>query len=501
MKKIIVLILVFALAAGSACSSSNDAGKVGKGDLQFVEMPSQEIPVVYFYIAIKSGSTSDPQGKEGLAWFTAHLIQRGTKSYTREDIEDGLEDIGGRLNIRVDREVIVISGQTLLENLGKYYAIFSDIILNPSFPEDQVSKLRTDQEQALKDIVRDDSRLAEAALISELYKGLPTAHPVEGYFSSIKNLTAEDAREFYKRNFVKGNIICGVAGSYPEGFMERFKGDLGMLKSGTVSDKTPAWTQSGMRKVLLVEKAGKDQAQIRMGRLVDYDRTNDVWYTFLAANTYLGQHRESFGRLYTTIRSERGLSYGAYSYLEHFQQSGWSKDPMPLIQFVPQYFSIWTYPKRINTEFAIKMALFELHKVLTQGIPEDQLTRFMDFQANHYPFLIETLDQRLARNVEEVYYGLPNFMDDYEANAYLARSANLKEILPQSWSDKGIYIVVVADSCEQMKQELLTRETALELPSGATSEGLEEINQEVMNLDLGLTPEEIEIVGAEELFH
>ena len=75
----------------------------------------------------------------------------------------------------------------------------------------------------------DDSRLAEAALISELYKGLPTAHPVEGYFSSIENLTAEDAREFYKKNFVKGNIICGVAGSYPEGFMERFKGDLGML--------------------------------------------------------------------------------------------------------------------------------------------------------------------------------------------------------------------------------------------------------------------------------
>lgn len=502
MKKIFAILILFAFLAGCSESNDNSEGNKDKSGMQFVEMPSQEIPVVYFYIAIKSGSTSDPQGKEGLAWFTANLMQRGTKSYSREDIENGLEDIGGRLNIRVDREVTVISGQTLLENLGKYYAIFSDIILNPAFPDDQVENLRTDQEQALKDIVRNDARLSEEALISGLYKGLPTAHPVEGYFSSISKLTSEDAREFYKKNFVRGNIICGIAGSYPEAFTGRLKGDLSMLPAGTVVDQKPAWTQSGKTHVLLVEKPGKDQAQIRMGRLVDYDRTEtDAWFPLLVANGYLGQHRESFGRLYTTIRAERGLSYGAYSYLEHFQQSGWSKDPMPLIQFIPQYFSIWTYPKRVNTEFAIKMALYELHDVITNGIPDDQLSRFMDFQANHYPFLVETLDQRLARSVEDIYYGLPSFMEDYEANVYLANLANMKQILSQNWSDKGLLIVVVADSCQQMKEGLLTRETPLELPSGATSEGLDEINQKVMNYDLGLTPEEIEIVGAEELFH
>jgi zinc protease len=496
------ILIVFVLLFAVTCSSSEKSGAVGgPGDIEFVTIPVDRFPVVHFAVVIKSGSASDPDGKEGQAWFTANLLKRGSKSYNREQIEKGLENIGGELDIRVEREVIVVTGKTLRENLDKYYDIFSDIILNPDFPADEVANLRTDQEQAIKDIIRNDAALCREALLHELYADHPYAHPVPGYLSSAEKLTADDAERFYKKHFVKGNVICGLAGMYSPEFEKQFKSDMNKLRIGLVQDEKNAIVQPDEMRVVLVEKPGRDQSQIRMGKLVDYTRRDSIWYTYLAANTYLGQHRESFGRLYTTIRSERGLSYGAYSYPEHFRQSGWSKNPMPLTPLDPQYFSMWTYPKRINTEFAIKMAIHELDQILKNGIDPGELQRFVLFQINHFPFLIETAEQQLLMEMEEIYYNQPDFIENFEKNLQAVNHANISDVLNRNWSSDDLLVVVVTDSAEAMKQELLTQETSLDLPSGATEAGLEDINRVVKNLRLGLEEKDIKIIDAEKLFN
>ncbi len=501
MGKYILVLLIIIFSFSCTDSQKSEAELEAGSQIEFVTLPQDRLPIVHFALVIKSGSASDPDGKEGLAWFTANLLKRGSKSHSREEIEKGLEAIGGKLDIRVEREVIVITGKTMRENLAEFYSIFADVLLNPAFASEEIANLRSDQEQAIKDIIRNDSRLCRAAFLHKLYEGHPYAHPVQGYLSSAAELTEEDARAFYEHHFVKGNIICGLAGSYPPDFEQRFKDDMNRFNPGNVTDRPQMISQpSGMR-AFLIEKPGRDQSQIRIGRLVDYNRTDSLWYTYLAANTYLGQHRESFGRLYTTIRAQRGLSYGAYSYLQHFKQSGWSKNPMPLIPFDLQYFSMWTYPKRINTEFAIKMALHELGKILENGIEPNQLQTFISFQINHFPFLIETTEQQLLMELEELYYNQPQLIEDFQENLEAISHAGISDVLERNWSTDDLLIVVVTDSAEAMKEELLTQKTALELPSGATEAGLEEINNMVKNIELDLKAKDIEIIAAEELFN
>ncbi len=495
------LICLSVLTLLLACSQSSDNGQ-SAGDssgIRFVGVPGQTTPVVYFYVAVEFGSTSDPTGEEGLAWFTANLMKRGTESFSRDEIDRKLEEIGGQLNIRVDRRVIEISGQTLLENLDQYYEIFSDILLRPTFPEDEVANLHSDQEQALNAILRDDSRLSRAVLISSLYGENPHAHPVPGFFSSIPNLTAKDAREFYKSYFLQGNIIAGLAGNYSEEFALRFQADIAGLPAGQLEEEKSEIMPVNNRRVVIVQKEGRDQAQLRMGRVVDYTRMDEAWYPLLVANTYLGQHRESFGRLFQTIRAERGMSYGAYSYHEHFQPGG-SKNPLPLTPFMPQYFSIWTYPKKGNVEFAIKMAIYELEDLIANGMTVDRLEKVKNFQINHFPFLVETPAQRLAMSIEEMYYDQPDFVENFGAKIANINRADLTAALSRYWSSDDLTIVVVTDNAGELKAELLTPETALELPRGATAEGLEEMNERVKNSDLKLKPEDIVIVNAEELF-
>ena len=500
-RKIISLLLLMAIFAG--CSQSDDEKPANgtEGEIRYVGVSGRLSPVVYFYVAIESGSANDPDGKEGLAWFTANFLRRGTESYSRQEIDNRLEYLGGKLNIRVDREVIEISGQTLLENLDEYYAIFSDIILNPAFPRKEAENLRSDQKQALKDIIRDDAELSQAALLFYLYRNHPYSHPVEGTFSSISTISADNARDFYQSHFLKGNIICGLAGNYSDDFAQSFQKDMAALPAGTVEREHPQIAKPAKRKVILVHKEGRDQAQIRMGRIVSYNRGDSVWYPLMVANTYLGQHRESFGRLFQTIRAERGMSYGAYSYHEHFQQAGWSKNPMPLIPFQSQYFSIWTYPKKDNVEFAIKMAIYELDKLIWEGIDAERLEKIKSFQINYFPFLIETPFQRLAMALEEICYDVPNFAENYGDNVASVNQADLISAVSRHWSSDDLTIVVIADNTEELKAELLTLETDLNLPKGATGEGLEDVNNLVKNLDLALKPEDIVIVDAEELFH
>ena len=95
------------------------------------------------------------------------------------------------------------------------------------------------------------------------------------------------------------------------------------------------------------------QAQLRFGRPVDITRSDADFMPLFLVNSYLGRHRESMGQLYQEIRAKRGLSYGAYSYAEHFEQDGWSNLARPGLPRRQQYVSDWVYPKSTNANFVI----------------------------------------------------------------------------------------------------------------------------------------------------
>lgn len=500
MKLMLTVLLGICLLCSCSERQTDQAETARQYQVQFLGQPNSNLPVIYFSVVVKSGSADDPVGREGLAWLTAHYLDKGTESYSREDISQMLASLGGRVDIRVDREIIHISARVLSRELKNFYPIFREVLLKPSFSFAELEALKADQRHALNQIIQNDSRLCLATLENYLYTGHPYSHPVMGLFGSIDKLAPEDAQDFYDQHFRSANIICGLAGDYPESFAHEFVDDMNSLSGEAIQTTRPQVREYSKRSVVVVEKPGRDQAQIRIGKLLRYTRRDPVWYPLQIANSYLGRHREMFGRLFTTIREERGLSYGAYSYHEHFRQAGWSNNPLPLTPFEPQYFSIWTYPRRENTEFAVKMALYELEKLITTGIEPLAMETVKSYEINHFPFLIETAKQRLDKNLEEIYYDLPGFIENYDNRIMKQSSADVNTAVYDYWSSDDLLIVIVTDQAEKMKNEFLSRQTSLTLPAGASANGLEEINRRVKDFDLGLNPEDIVIIHADKLF-
>lgn len=476
------------------------SGCAGPTERNVVVVKKSGLPVVYYRVMIDAGSAYDPADKPGLAYFTAQMLDKGTKTFSRTDIESELDRIGAELTVQVDKEVVTISGRTLADKAGVFYSVFREILTAPIFSEDEVSRQKTEQLDQIRRVREDDAALSLAVFENALYAGHRYGHLIVGTESAVSSFTRDDVVNFFKKYYLRGNVYAGIAGAVDDSLVERFQSDLKRLPAGRVvrSDVVPRNPRH--RRVILVEKENRTQSHLRLGHHLNVSRSSADYYPLRLLGCYLGQHREMFGRLFRTVREERGLAYGAYAYTEYFRPAGWSKQPANGICRANQYFHMWTYPKEINFEFCIKLMLDELTKLSTAPIAAEEVDRVKNYVANNLAFQLETPQQHLGMLLDQMWYDTPDFIERFrERIASVPRTelqtAALNHLLP-----RNLLIVAVVSDGAAARTELLTNATKLELPSGSKEGDLKAENERIRAIALDLKPEDIEIVRAEEVW-
>ncbi|MCJ7497414.1 MAG: insulinase family protein [candidate division Zixibacteria bacterium] len=493
LKVLLLGLMIFLLVFSLGC------GKTPK--LKILEVKKPGIPVVHFQVMVFSGSADDPKGKEGLANFTFSLLKKGTQSYNREQIEDLLDFLSAGINVEVDKEAIVISGITLKENLDKFFPLFSEVLLKPTFPEEEVEKQKKDQEDEINMLVQDDAELVKECLQDFIYKEHPYGHPPVGNLSAIKGFTKEDVQNFYNAHFVKNNLVIGLAGDIDQSLVDKVRKDFSILSEGEVTHPERVVQPVKGRKLFLIEKEGRDQTQLCFGHPLSFNRKDeDIYFPLYVVNTYFGKHREQFGVLFRTVRTDHGLSYGAYSYIEYFQQAGWSNLASPNTPRHDQYFSIWTYPKKVNGKFTMKLVLKDLTDLVENGVPEKELERYKSFEINHFPFEIETPQRKLGQLMDEEFYGNYGFVDNFERKMKDVTSTQVNQDLKKYIFPEDLIIVAIVSNADDFKKELLSDKTVIEYPSGAEGALLKEEDERIKTFDLKIKPEDITVIKASELF-
>jgi predicted Zn-dependent peptidase len=207
-----------------------------------------------------------------------------------------------------------------------------------------------------------------------------------------------------------------------------------------------------------------------------------------------------FGRLFQQVRKLRGLAYGAYAYCEFFKQAGWSKLPANGIVRTDQYFHMWTYPKEENFEFCIKLMVDEMTRVASGDLPAERIELVRDNVANRLPFLIETPGQHLGMILDQRWYGADGFIESYQSSATAVTADQVRAAAEEYLRPGDLIIVAIVSDAEQARLELLSKATVLTLPSGVDEGNLKPENERIKAVDLGLHPDNISTVKAEELF-
>ncbi|MGH9657050.1 MAG: M16 family metallopeptidase, partial [Bryobacteraceae bacterium] len=307
------------------------AAAAGRAEIPIVALPASS-PLVDFRIVFLTGAAYDPTGKAGTAHLTASLLAGGgTRDLTYPQIVDTLFPAGASVSAQTDKEMIVFHGSTHIDNLEKYYGLVRAMILEPGWRDDDFRRVRDDAVNFLRVTLRanNDEELAKEALYETIYRGRPYGRHNAGSAASLQSLTVGDLRRFYQAQFTQANLVLGIAGGFPAAFPARMRKDFASLPEGAPVPRSlpPPVAVSGMT-ALLIEKETRSVA-FSLGFPIAVQRGDPDFPALLVAQSYLGQHRSSAGRLFDRIREVRGLNYGDYAYIEYFPRGMFRFEPEP----------------------------------------------------------------------------------------------------------------------------------------------------------------------------
>jgi zinc protease len=461
-------------------------------------------PVVTLRVVFTTGAAADPDDKPGLAHLTAAMLAGGgTKDLTYKQIVDAMFPIASSVGVQTDQEMTTFTGATHVDNLDTYYKLFRAMLLEPGWREDDFKRLKDEAINALRVGLRgnNDEELGKEALYSALYRGTPYGHYSTGAVSSLEKMTLDDLKKFYKQHYTQSNLIVGLTGAYPADFLERVKKDFGALPkmdSASAPDVKPRAMDRS--RVLIIEKNTRSVAY-SLGFPIDVKRGDPDYPALLLMQSYFGPHRMSGGRLFQRIREIRGINYGDYAYIEYFPRGMFLMDPSPNLVRRSQIFQIWIRPvEPPAAAFTLRLAAYELDKLIKDGIPAEDFERTKEFLGKYVNLLTKTKSAELGYAIDSLVYGIPDY-NSYIKNAVakLTREQVNAAIRKHLRADR-MQIVAVAANAEDLKKQITSvGPSVIQYNSAKPTDILAE-DKIVGVWELGLRPQDVEIVPVAKVF-
>jgi zinc protease len=373
-----------------------------KNGMTVLLMEKRGVPMVSFAAIVKSGSTADPEGQEGLASVTAGLLRKGTAQRSAQKFAEDLDFIGASFGAEAGADFTSISAECLTKDLDKGLDLLSDAMLHAAFPQPEVDKLLSQSVDGIK-AAKDD---AQSVVLSYYYGYLfgkhPYARPEGGDDLSLTRIKRDAVVKFYQANYTPANTILAVAGEFNAAQLKAKLEEVFAVwtaKGAAPAALTAAQPAKGKR-LLLIDKPDSTQTFFAIGN-VGTSATEPDRVAIRVVNTIFGGRFTS--QLNEALRVESGLSYGAQSFFDSRKQPG--------------AFAIFSYTKNDSTVQAIDLALKVLDKLHKDGVTADELASAKAYIKGQFPPNIETSSQLARRIASYEFYGL----NDDEINQLEAR--------------------------------------------------------------------------------
>ena len=461
-------------------------------------------PLISFRILFNVGPALDPAGKEGVAGLTAAMLSRGGSAAIAYDkIIEVMYPMATSFNGQVDKEMTVFFGTTHLDNLEAYYKLISEMLLNPGWREEDFTRVRTDAINFLKETLsgNNDEELGKEALYRMIYAGHPYGHENTGTISALEKLTHDDVKNFYKQHYTQANLVFGIAGNYPATFLEKMKVDFAKLPAGTRAKiNLPQPKPLADLRIHLVKKETRATA-ISFGAPIAINRSHADWPALWLARSYLGEHRTSNSYLYQRIREVRGMNYGDYAYIEYFPRGMFQFQPDANLCRQQQIFQVWIRPvEPQNAHFATRVAMFELNKLIKNGLSKEDFEATRNFLSKNVNVLVKTQDQQLGYALDGKYYGIPEFTSYVRSSLAKLTTDEVNRVIKKYLQADNLHFVFVTKDAEGLKEKLATNALSPITYNAAKPDDLLAEDKIIETYALPVKAEDISIVPVEEVF-
>lgn len=370
-----------------------------------------DVPVVNMRLLVNAGYSADQANKAGASTMAMNMLREGTKTRNSLQISDALADLGASLNTYANIDQSIVSLNALKANFDKSLDLYSDVLLNPVFPQKEIERLKQEQ---LLDIKQEQAQPMTMGLriLPKLLYGENHAYSKpftgSGYEETVKTINRDDLVKYYSDWFAPNNATMLVVGDVTKDELKsKLEAKLGSWKKHDVPQKAIADAPAAAkRKVYIVDKPGAIQSILFAAQLAPTGGSND-WVNMDMMNRILGG--EFTSRINMNLREDKHWSYGSGSFLAD------TKGQSMFIGYAP-----------VQTD-KTKESIVELKKELEQYLKdkpatEEEFTKVQQNAVMQLPGGWETNGAVLGALEEQMKY---NRGDDYWNN-YANKIRNLK---------------------------------------------------------------------------
>ena len=414
-----------------------------------------DLPLVTIHFVFHAGADRDRPGMLGLATMTVESLDAGTETMTTQKVAERMDAIGARLRQHATVDGASVSLTVLSSHLDEAASVMAEVIARPTFPAEEFDRRIRQRRSALLQELDKPASVAWRALNRILYgPDHPYGNDPDGYDESLAAMSRDDAVRFWSDSYRPNNgTLIAVGDTTLDRLREVLNRELGTWRgSGLGAGDAPVSPPLGARRVFLINMPHAPQSEIRIGRPAISRASPDV-YAVSLMNRILGGQFSS--RLNANLREKRGLTYGVHT--AFFLNKG--NGPFVASTGVVQ----------ARTDEAVREMVFEIERMHTEGLSEEELRFSQTGQIGSFALSLETPAQIAGAMHLIALYGLPDdYLEHYTRRLEEITPDDIRRVSLRYLNTGEMAVLVVGDLTEIRKgvEELRLGEIVVCDPQG-----------------------------------
>ncbi len=338
-------------------------------------MPTAQAAAVSFFVGV--GSRHEDQRTNGLSHFIEHMLFKGTERRpTAPEISEAIEGAGGALNAFTSREVTCYWNNLPYERVETGVEVLADMLLRSLFDPTELERERPVVQQEIRRSHDSPGSKASELLSTATWGDQPIGWPVAGTIDTVQGVTREEFLAHLAEYYTAANSVLSIAGNVdPDAVVALADREFASMTTGKpaltppVEDRRPLLAED----YLAIEPREIEQTNLALA-VHGIGRRDPDRFAIDIMNTALGRGMSS--RLFKEVRERRGLAYSVGSGSTRYQDAG--------------TVSISAGVTREQQEEALEVIVAELHRLVDEPMPTEELNRTKDYAAGSFRLSLET---------------------------------------------------------------------------------------------------------------
>jgi len=405
--------------------------------LSLVVVEDHHLPLVSYRLAFRVGGAFDPPGLPGLTDLVAGLLPEGTESKTSKEIAEEIARMGASLSAGATSDYTIVGASALAEFNDPVLGLIAEVILEPSFPENEVALAKLNTKESLRQQRAQPSFLA-SEMVSRVMFGDHPYSVVAPTPESIDRFSRDEFVRFHRAKLVPNNAVFIVVGDvHYEDIVNRVESLFSTWERGEeLVANFPAPPVRTGRTAYLVDRPGSAQSNIVIANS-GIIRTNPDYFPMMLMHTVLGATASS--RLFMNLREDKGYTYGAYSNLDARRSAG--------------SFRVSAEVRTPVTGDSLKEFFYELERIRKDPVSEKEISDAKSYLTGVFPIRLETQEGLTDQLLQIKMLNLPNdYLQRYRERVQGVTVADIQRVAEQYVRPDKAAVIVVGDGALVLDQ-------------------------------------------------